>query len=258
MTILCYNLNGIRSALSKGLAEFLQQASADVLCFQELKAEPGQFDTALFADMGYHASWHPAEKKGYSGVAILSRRKPDRVVEGMGVPEYDREGRVLRADFGDLSVLSVYWPSGSSGDARQEVKMRFLDDFMQFQLALRRERPRVVISGDYNICHRPIDIHDPVSNKKSSGFLPEEREWMEAYFNTGMVDSFRYFYPDKPDSYTWWSFRAGARGKNKGWRIDYQAVSEPLAAQLRSAAILPEMVHSDHCPITVSLELEGW
>jgi exodeoxyribonuclease-3 len=256
--ILCYNVNGIRAAMNRGLLDFLAEANADVVCFQEIKANPEQFDTELFAQMGYTCAWHPAQKKGYSGVAILSRRKPDQVIEGMGVAAHDAEGRVLRADFGELTVVSVYWPSGSSGDHRQEVKMQFLEDFMAYQLALRAARPNVVICGDYNICHRAIDIHDPVGNKNSSGFLPEERDWMDRYFATGMVDSFRHFYPELPHQYTWWSFRANARNNNKGWRIDYHAVSQPLVAQLSAAAILPDAHHSDHCPITVDLALRGW
>ncbi len=257
MRIVCYNLNGIRSALNRGLLDFLSEQDADVLCFQELKAHPEQFDVSLFESMGYHAYWHPAVKKGYSGVALLSKIKPDKLSVGMGVEIFDVEGRVLRADLGDLSIVSAYFPSGSSGDHRQEMKMKFLSEFMRYQQALRAERPNVIIAGDYNICHRPIDIHDPVGNKKSSGFLPEERAWMDQYFDTGMLDSYRQVQPETAHAYTWWSFRANAREKNKGWRIDYQALSSTLAPRLEAAAIHPHIVHSDHCPITLDLDAQS-
>ena len=257
MRILSYNINGIRSAMSRGLLDFLSDVRADVICFQELKAHPEQFDVSAFEQLGYHAYWHPAVKKGYSGVAVLTRRKPDAVHIGMGIPRYDQEGRVIRADLGDVSVISAYFPSGSSGELRQEVKMKFLSNFMKYQNALRKERPMVVISGDYNICHQPIDIHDPAGNKNSSGFLPEERAWMDRYFRSGMVDSFRHFYPELPHQYTWWSFRANARANNKGWRIDYHGVSQPLQERLTSASIYPDAVHSDHCPLSVELDVAG-
>jgi exodeoxyribonuclease-3 len=253
--IVSYNVNGIRAALNKGLADWLRDDAPDVVCFQELKAFPEQFDTGVFRALGYTAQhWHPAEKKGYSGVGLISRRDPDRVVHGTGVRAYDAEGRVLRADFGDLTVVSAYLPSGSSGDHRQEVKMKFLKVFQRWQKALRAERPNAVITGDYNICHRPIDIHDPVGNKNSSGFLPEERAWMDRYFRTGLVDSFRHFAPEATDAYTWWSYRAGARARNKGWRIDYQAVNEPLLPRLQAAGILPDALHSDHCPTFTEID----
>lgn len=257
MQILSYNLNGIRSAINRGLIDFLDQANADVLCFQELKAHPEQFDATPFEKMGYRCFWHPAEKKGYSGVAILSRRTPDLIKVGTGIGKYDVEGRVIRADFDKLSIVSAYLPSGSSGEHRQEVKMKFLSTFMRYQNALRQECEHVVIAGDYNICHRAIDIHDPVGNKKSSGFLPEERAWMDRFFRSGMVDSFRHFHPEEPHCYTWWSFRANARANNKGWRIDYQAVSQTLRERLQSAAILPQAQHADHCPVTVGLDIAG-
>ncbi|MFI5148104.1 MAG: exodeoxyribonuclease III [Bacteroidia bacterium] len=251
--IISYNVNGIRSAISKGWLEWLKAADPDVVCLQEIKANEEQLDLSLFEKAGYHSYWHSAEKKGYSGVAILSKKKPDRIVTGCGIKIYDAEGRVLRADFGDVSVMSVYMPSGSSGEERQAFKMKWLDDFQNYITTLKKERPNLIISGDYNICHKPIDIHNPVSNANSSGFLPEEREWIDGFMKTGFIDSFRLFNTD-PHHYTWWTFRANARAKNLGWRIDYHLVSEPLRKKIRNATILPQAKHSDHCPLTVDID----
>lgn len=254
ISILSYNLNGIRSADTKGLADWLSQHPYDILCFQETKASEDQFDASRLEALGYEAHWHSAEKKGYSGVAIFSKIKPDRVVAGCGIDAYDREGRILRADYGDWSVLSCYFPSGTTGDERQDFKMTFLDDFYQYIQELRKERPQLIITGDYNIAHHPIDIHDPVSNKKSSGFLPEERAWMTRWFDSGFTDAYRHLHPDGV-SYSWWSFRAGSRAKNKGWRIDYQSVSNNLRDKIRAAAQLQDAVHSDHCPVLLEIDL---
>ena len=250
--IISYNVNGIRAALGKGLGQWLQEESPDVLCIQETKARKEQVDTALFDHLGYSHFWHSAEKKGYSGVAILSKTQPDHVEIGCGIDYIDREGRVLRADFGDLSVLSLYFPSGSSGDERQSIKMRFLNDFRLWVNKLRKERPRLVLSGDFNICHQAIDIHDPVRNAKISGFLPEERQWVSDFLSDGYIDSFRKLVKE-PDHYSWWSYRANARANNKGWRIDYHMISEALQDNLKAARILPQVKHSDHCPIVVEL-----
>ena len=252
MKIISYNVNGIRAALKKGFGQWLEEESPDVICLQETKALKEQVDTALFDHLGYHHHWHSAEKKGYSGVAILSKKAPDRVVAGCGIDYIDAEGRVLRADFGDVSVFSLYFPSGSAGDIRQEVKMRFLVDFHEWIKNIRTERPNLVLSGDYNICHQVIDIHDPVRNAAVSGFLPEERQWVTDFLADGFVDSFRERVKE-PHHYSWWSYRANARANNKGWRIDYNMLSEPLAARLKHSAILPEVKHSDHCPILVEL-----
>lgn len=254
MKIISYNLNGIRSALSKGLADWIKSADPDVVCFQELKADPTQFDTSVFEQMGYKHFWHPAEKKGYSGVAILSKQEPDKVHFGCGIEIYDREGRIIRADFGDTSVISVYHPSGSSGDERQAFKMKWLNDFHNYIDDLIKQRPNLIISGDYNICHKPIDIHNPAGNKDSSGFLPEEREWIGNFMDNGFVDSFRHF-NNEPHQYTWWSFRANARAKNLGWRIDYHLVSKTLESKLKRAAIFPLAKHSDHCPLLVEVDI---
>jgi exodeoxyribonuclease-3 len=251
--ILSYNLNGIRSALSKGLIDWLDTQDVDIIGFQETKAQPGQVDMTPFVERGYTAHWHSAEKKGYSGVLTLSRHQPDKVVSGMGIPAYDQEGRVLRTDFGELTVLNCYFPSGTTGDVRQSVKMRFLDDFYEWVQDLRRQRPQIIVLGDYNIAHTEKDIHDPKGNKNSSGFLPEERAWMDRWFAHGFIDTYRYLYPDTT-AYSWWSFRANARANNKGWRIDYLTVSEALRECIRDAGHVPEAVHSDHCPVWLRLD----
>ena len=252
--IISYNVNGIRAALRKGFIEWLRAVDADIVCLQEIKAQPDQIPLFEFSELGYLTYWYPAEKKGYSGVAILSKEEPDSLIKGMGIEKYDREGRYLQADYGDVSVVSVYHPSGSSGDLRQAFKMQWLEDFQEYVDELKTKRPKLIISGDYNICHRPIDIHDPVRNAKNSGFLPEEREWIGQFIDSGFIDTFRYFNPE-PHNYTWWSYRANARAKNLGWRIDYHMVSENLEKNLQRALILPEAMHSDHCPISLEIDI---
>jgi len=252
MKIITYNLNGIRAAMSKGLIDWISQASPDVLCVQEIKANPDQVGVFEFEELGYHHYWYPAQKKGYSGVAIFTKQKPKHIEYGCGIKEYDDEGRILRIDFEEFSVMSVYHPSGSSGDLRQAFKMEWLGAFLNYINQLKATYPNLVICGDFNICHKAIDIHNPKSNANTSGFLPEEREWMEQFINSGFVDSFRYF-NQEPHQYSWWSYRAGSRAKNLGWRIDYNFVTDNLKNRISRSVILPSAIHSDHCPVLLEM-----
>jgi exodeoxyribonuclease-3 len=253
MKIVSYNVNGIRAAINKGFFEWLKQADPDVVCLQETKAHESQLELAMFEDAGYvYNYWLSAEKKGYSGVAILSKVKPIHVEFGTGIDYMDFEGRNIRADFDGLSVMSLYLPSGTN-DARLGFKFKYMDDFLEYSKDLRKEIPNLIISGDYNICHKAIDIHDPIRNARVSGFLPEEREWLGRFIDSGFVDSFREF-NQNPHNYTWWSYRANSRNNNKGWRIDYHMVTQPLQEKLKRAVILPEARHSDHCPLMVEIE----
>lgn len=254
MNIISYNVNGIRAAAKKGFIEWLVESGADVVCIQETKAQADQIPVLELKYAGYDYYGLSAQKKGYSGVAILSKTKPDNVVYGMGIEKYDNEGRFIRADYGDLSIVSVYHPSGTSGEERQAFKMQWLEDFQEYVHRLQKERPNLVLCGDYNICHRPIDIHDPVRNANSSGFLPEEREWIDGFIKSGFTDSFRHVNGDKKDSYSWWSYRANARANNKGWRIDYCMVSDNIKNRISDADIIPSAMHSDHCPISLKLD----
>ncbi|WP_299578485.1 exodeoxyribonuclease III [uncultured Sunxiuqinia sp.] len=251
--ILSYNVNGIRAAIKRGFQDWLVNEAPDIICLQETKAQPGQMEEETFQSLGYQIYAHSAVKKGYSGVAILCKEKPDHVEYGMNNPKYDVEGRVIRADFGDLSVLSAYFPSGTTGGPRQDYKMDFLADFQAYLNELRKERPNLVVSGDYNICRLWIDIHNPEKQQNTSGFLPEEREWFQQFVDDGYCDSFREIVSE-PDQYSWWSYRAGSRARNKGWRIDYHMVTEPLKSKVKGAGILADVVHSDHCPVWVELD----
>jgi exodeoxyribonuclease-3 len=253
MKIISYNVNGIRAALNKDWIKWLTATNPDVVCLQEIKANPEQFDTQIFEEAGYKHFWYPAQKKGYSGTAILCKTMPDNITYGCGIEAYDFEGRVIRADFGDKSVVSAYFPSGSSGDERQVFKMQFLHDMYAYFNELKESRKKLVVAGDYNICHQAIDIHDPVRNATVSGFLPEEREWMSNFLASGFTDSFRLLNKE-PHNYTWWSYRASARPKNLGWRIDYHMVSEAWKSGIKRAAILADAIHSDHCPILLEIE----
>jgi exodeoxyribonuclease-3 len=247
MKVISYNVNGIRSAMSKGLVDYLAEQNADIVCFQELKALPEQIDEEPLKAMGYECYWFSAQKKGYSGVGILTKQTPLHVEYGCGNDLYDFEGRVIRCDFAWGSVISAYFPSGTAGDIRQDIKMDFLRFFHDYAQKIRSMVGELIVCGDYNICHRAIDIHDPVGNKNSTGFLPEERAWMDQWFESGFTDTLRALRPE-PHQYTWWSFRANARANNKGWRIDYVSASPKLAGQLSSAGIDDFAKHSDHCP----------
>lgn len=253
MKIISYNVNGIRAALKKGLADWLKRASPDVLCIQETKAMANQVDTSVFDDLGYKHYWHSAQKKGYSGVAILTKEKVLNVNKGTGIEHIDFEGRVIRVDFKEVSVISLYLPSGTNIN-RLSYKFKFMDEFQNYIDNLKKKYPNLVICGDYNICHQAIDIHDPVRNKNVSGFLPEERKWIDKFMNRGFIDSFRYL-NDKPNNYSWWSYRANARENNKGWRIDYNLVSENLKNNIKRSYLLTDACHSDHCPVGLELNL---
>ena len=253
MKILTYNVNGIRAALRKDFFSWLKGVNPDIVCLQEIKANPDQFETSIFTNLGYHCFWNPAEKKGYSGVAILTKTKPKHVEYGCGIEEIDFEGRILRADLDGFSVMSAYFPSGSSGDIRQEFKMKFLIQFKKYINVLKKDFSKLIISGDYNICHKAIDIHNPQRNKNTSGFLPEERAWMSQFISSGFIDSFRHL-SSEPNNYSWWSYRANARAKNLGWRIDYNMISKNLLFNLNRSVILSQAIHSDHCPVLVELD----
>ncbi|MBS4041478.1 MAG: exodeoxyribonuclease III [Flavobacteriales bacterium] len=254
MKIISYNVNGIRAAITKGFLDWLQAANPDVICLQEIKATEDQIPTEAIAAAGYPYQYYfSAEKKGYSGVAILSKTKPKNVVYGTGIAYMDAEGRNVRADFDGVSVMSLYLPSGTNIE-RLSHKFQYMDDFQSYINQLKKEIPNLVIGGDYNICHQAIDIHDPIRNATVSGFLPEEREWLDGFIKSGFIDSFR-FLNKKPHQYSWWSYRANARNNNKGWRIDYHLVTENLKEKISRAYILPEAKHSDHCPIVVELAI---
>ena len=253
MKIISYNVNGIRAAISKGFLDWLQHANPDVICLQEIKANEDQIPTHDISAAGYPYQYYfSAQKKGYSGVAILSKTKPNNIAFGNGIDHMDFEGRTIRADFDTVSVMSLYLPSGTNID-RLDHKFKFMDDFYVYINHLKITIPNLIIGGDYNICHLPIDIHDPVRNKNVSGFLPEERMWLDRFMKSGFIDSFRHF-NTQPDQYTWWSYRAGARNNNKGWRIDYLLAAQSLASRIKRALILPEAKHSDHCPILLEIE----
>jgi exodeoxyribonuclease-3 len=253
MKIISYNVNGIRAAITKGFLDWLKQANPDVICLQEIKAVEDQIPAEAITEAGYPFQYYfSAQKKGYSGVAILSKTQPKKVVYGTGIAEMDFEGRNIRADFDDFSVMSLYLPSGTNID-RLEHKFKYMDDFQQYINTLKVDIPNLIIGGDYNICHEAIDIHDPIRNATVSGFLPAERRWLDGFMKSGFIDSFRHFNKE-PHHYSWWSYRANARNNNKGWRIDYHLVSEPMRNRLKRAVILPEAKHSDHCPILVEID----
>jgi exodeoxyribonuclease III len=253
MRIISYNVNGIRAAITKGFLDWLQQANPDVICLQEIKANEDQIPTNEITSAGYPYQYYfSANKKGYSGVAILSKTEPKKIIYGTGIESMDFEGRNIRADFDNISVMSLYLPSGTNID-RLGHKFNYMDEFQDYINKLKVEIPNLVICGDYNICHQAIDIHDPIRNATVSGFLPHERNWLDLFMKAGFIDSFRHFNKE-PHNYSWWSYRAGARGNNKGWRIDYNLVSENLRNRMSRAVILPEAKHSDHCPILVEID----
>ena len=250
MRLISFNINGIRAAMSKGLGNWISQENFDIVCLQEIKAVPEQIDRSAFTE--YECTWFPAAKAGYSGTAILSKKTPDFVSKGMGKDLFDYEGRVIRADYGDTTLICAYFPSGSSGEARQAVKMRFLEEFTEFVENLRKERPRIILTGDFNVCHKPIDINFPKKHEKTSGFLPEERAWFDDFVALGWTDTFREFCQES-ERYSWWSYRSRAREKNLGWRIDYFMVTDTLKPQLKNADIFEHVKFSDHCPVYLEI-----
>lgn len=253
MKIISYNVNGIRAALNKGFIDWLKSANPDVVCLQEIKAMEEQLDLTLFEEAGYkHHYWYSAQKKGYSGVAILSKTKPNHVEYGTGIETMDFEGRNLRVDFDNVSIMSMYLPSGTNLD-RLDFKLNYMAEIQDYVTNLHETIPNLVVCGDYNICHEAIDIHNP-KMKNVSGFLPVEREWIGDFINSGLIDSFRLLNPDRVE-YTWWSYRANARANNKGWRLDYAMVTKPLQEKIKRSVILTEAKHSDHCPILLELDL---
>ena len=253
MKILSYNVNGIRAAITKGFLDWLQAADPDVICLQEIKAQENQIPVDEITAAGYPFQYYyPAQKKGYSGVAILSKTEPKNVVFGTGIEHMDFEGRNIRADFDNVSVMSLYLPSGTNIE-RLDYKFQYMDEFQEYVTNLKKEIPNLIIGGDYNICHEAIDIHDPIRNAKVSGFLPVERKWLDGFLKNGFLDTFRML-NSEPHNYSWWSYRANARNNNKGWRIDYLLATENMKDRIKRAYILPEAKHSDHCPIGLEIE----
>ena len=255
MKIFSWNVNGIRAAWKKGLPEWLEAEAPDVLCLQEIKAHPSQLDDALLSLDGYRAVWNPAVRKGYSGVATLTKKKTRSETLGMGIERFDVEGRIIRTEFKHFDLLNVYFPNGTSGDERLQYKMEFYDAFLEHCESLRKEGKKLVITGDVNTAHKAIDLKNPKANEKNSGFLPIERAWIDKFIAHGYVDTFREFHPE-PDHYTWWTYRANARARNIGWRIDYFFVTEDLIKKVKDSFIRPEVMGSDHCPIGLDIRSE--
>ncbi|XDD52002.1 exodeoxyribonuclease III [Leptospira sp. WS92.C1] len=254
MKLISLNCNGIRSSLEKGLADYLKEAKPDFVCFQETKAMQDQVPASLWEEGKYTPIFNSAEKKGYSGVAILCKKPPLKTTLGLGDPFFDQEGRSIFLEYPDFALWNLYFPSGTTGEVRQTAKMKFLDLFQKEAEKRKKKHPNLILCGDVNIAHTPQDIHDPKGNAKSSGFLPEEREWLTGFLNKGWVDTFRYLYPDKQE-YSWWTFRAGARAKNKGWRIDYFFVTEELKKNVKSQTIYRDKPFSDHAPLVLEIKL---
>jgi exodeoxyribonuclease-3 len=254
MRIISYNVNGIRAAVKKGFCDWLKTDPADIICLQETKATKEDLDCKIFHELGYQDHWFSAQKKGYSGVVVLSKIKPDNIQYGNDHKVSDDEGRIIQMDFGDTRLINAYFPSGTSGDIRQQFKYQWLDDFFIYLDNLKKKHPKIILCGDYNIAHREIDIHDPKGNKNSSGFLPAEREWMDKFLEKGWVDTFREFHSE-PHRYSWWSQRfPTVRLQNKGWRIDYINVTDTLKKDLKDAEIYPDVKHSDHCPVYLEIK----
>lgn len=253
MKIVSYNINGIRAAIKKGFVEWLSENDFDIVCIQETKANEEQVDTSGIKVLGYQIYWFGAQKKGYSGVAVFSKIKPLKIILGQNNEKSDFEGRTLELEFEKFTLINTYFPSGSSGEIRQAFKYDFLANYFEFIKEKQATGKKLIVVGDYNICHLDIDIHNPSKQHKSSGFLPAERAWMDKWFTNDMVDSFRKIKGNIKDKFSWWSYRAGARNNNKGWRIDYISVSKELESNIKDADILSEVKHSDHCPVYLEI-----
>lgn len=254
MKIITWNVNGIRAAAKKGLAEFVRHENPDILCLQETKAHLEQVEPAT-QSLGYeHFHWSSAQRKGYSGVATFTRSGPGTFTKGWGQEEYDSEGRIVITDHERFLLYNIYFPNGGSGQERHLFKQRFLADLNIHLAGVLKSGREVVLVGDYNVAHREVDVHDPVRLSKESGFLPEERRWFDSFLELGFVDTFRFFHPEARDRYTWWDYRQMARIPNRGWRIDYICVSKGLVPNLRSAEILDQVEGSDHCPVVATME----
>ncbi|WP_185856932.1 exodeoxyribonuclease III [Blattabacterium cuenoti] len=252
MKIISYNINGIRSGMNKGLLNWIEIHQPDVLCLQEIKAFPEQINTTNFEKLGYNHYWASSKRKGYSGVGILCKKKPIHVEYGIGLNSIDEEGRVLRIDLKNISIISLYIPSGNDMMKRLNFKFFFMKNFLLHIKRIKNKLNNLIICGDYNICHHEIDIYDPIRNQTISGFLPEERKWMTHFMNLGFIDSFRNFV-QKTHHYSWWSYRYNARKNNKGWRIDYAMVSNSLKKKMKNAYLLPDVRYSDHCPVVLEI-----
>ena len=253
MKIYSWNVNGIRAMLGKGFMQWLRDESPDILCLQETKANVDQLDEDIVNPAGYHAGWNSAEKKGYSGVVTFSKKKPLKIHYGIGLDEFDSEGRVVRFEFKGFDLLNVYFPNGTSGPERLRFKMDFYDAFLDHCEGLRKKGKKLVICGDLNTSHKAIDLKNPKANEKNSGFLPIERAWVDKFVGHGYVDTFRKF-NQEPEQYTWWSYRFSARDRNIGWRLDYFFVTEDMLKRVKNSSILPEVMGSDHCPVMLEIK----
>ena len=253
MKIISWNVNGIRACANKTFFEFLKEEDPDILCLQEIKALESDLEEPLRQPSGYHSIWHSAEKKGYSGTAILTKEKPKTIIKGFGNPKYDSEGRVLMAEYENFIVFSVYFPNGQMNNARLLYKLDFYNDFFDYCNELKSEGKNIIICGDYNTAHKEIDLARPKENESTSGFMPIEREWLDKIIQMGYVDTFREF-NTKPEEYSWWSYRTRARERNIGWRIDYVFVNSEFQSQVSDAFIQQRVTGSDHCPVGITIK----
>lgn len=254
MKIISYNINGIRSGIKKGFLKWIHKSNPDIICLQEIRAELSQINISIFKKMGYQYNyWFSSKKKGYSGVCIFSKRKPFYVEYGIGIDSIDKEGRVLRIDLKNenISVINLYLPSGRNMKKRLKFKFFFMKEFSSYIKKIKKKIPNLIICGDYNICHKEIDIHDPIKNKEKSGFLPSERKWMDDFMELGFIDSFRK-YTKSGNNYTWWSYYSNSKKNNKGWRIDYAMVSNSI--KTKKSYLASNINYSDHCPVILEIE----